>query len=129
VSIADLARRLGRLDLAAVRQAALAAAAETIAEQVRAALSQPAGADHGFRGAASSPSPSRRQTGALADSIGVSAEADEALVGSTSEVARDQELGTARVPPRPFFAVIAATEAEAAAAAVGAAVADAIRSA
>jgi len=120
VSIADLARRLGRLDLAAVRQAALAAAAETIAGQVREALSHPPGADHRFPW---------RQTGALADSIGVSAEADEALVGSSSEVALYQELGTATVPPRPFFAAIAATEAEAAAASVGAAVADAIRSA
>jgi phage gpG-like protein len=120
VSIANLARRLARLDLAAVRQAALAAAAETIAAGVREALSQPPGGDHRF--------PSR-QTGELADSIGVSADADEALVGSTSEIALYQERGTATVPPRPFFSVIAADHAEAAAEAVGAAVAAAIRGA
>jgi len=120
VSIADLARRLGRLDLAEVRHTALAAAADTIAGQVRAALSQPPGTDHDF--------PWHR-TGALADSIGVSADANEAVVGSTSEVAHYQEFGTATVPPRPFFAAIAAAGAEAAAESVGAAIADAIRSA
>jgi len=120
VSIADLARRLARLDLAAVRQAALADAAETIAVAVREALSHSPGADHD--------TPWRR-TGELADSIGVSAEADQALVGSTSEVALYQELGTATAPPRPFFAPIADDRAEAAVAASGAAVAAAIRSA
>jgi len=120
VSIADLARRLARLDLAAVRQAALVAEAETIAAGVHAALSHSPGGDHDAPW---------RQTGALADSIRVSAEADEALIGSTSEVALYQELGTARMPPRPFFAPIAADRGKAAAAAIGSAVAAAIRSA
>ena len=120
MSIADLARRLDRLDLSSVRQAALAAAAETIAAEVREALSHPPDGDHRFPW---------RQTAELADSIGVTAEADEALIGSTSEVALYQELGTATVPPRPFFSVIAADRAEATAEAVGAAVAAAIRSA
>jgi hypothetical protein len=120
VSIADVARRLARLELASVRQAALAAAAEAIAVDVRDALSHAPGDDHKF--------PWRR-TGALADSIGVTADGDEAVVGSTSDIALYQELGTASVPPRPFFSVIAAEHAEAAAEAIGAAISKAIRSA
>jgi len=120
VKIAEVAGRLARLDLAAVRQAALTAAAESIAAEVREALSHPPGDEHDFPW---------RQTGALADSIGVSADADEALIGSTLEVALYQERGTAKLPPRPFFSVIAAEHAEAAAEAIGAAVAQAIRGA
>ena len=120
MTILDVARRLARLDLAAVRQAALTDAAETIAGGVRAALSHAPGDDHEF--------PWQR-TGKLADSIGVIADADQALIGSNSEIALYQELGTATVPPRPFFAVIAADHAEATADAIGAAVARAIRGA
>jgi len=120
VSISDIARRLARLDLATVRHAALAAAAETISVQVREALSHSPGGDHELPW---------RQTGALADSIGVTADGDEAVVGSTSDIALYQERGTAKEPPRPFFSVIGAEHAEAAADAVGAAVAAAIRGA
>lgn len=120
MSLGDLARNLARLDLAAVRAAALVAAAETMAEAVREALSHPPGADHRFPW---------RETGALADSIEVAADGDEALIGSTSGVALYQERGTATVPPRPFFAPVAAEHAEAAAEAVGAAVANTLRSA
>jgi hypothetical protein len=106
MSISNIARRLGRLDLGAVRQAALAAAAETIASDLRTSL-----------------------TGALADSIGVTADGDTALVGSTSDVALNHARGTAKRQPRPVFAAIGPDHAEAAAASIGAAVAAAIRSA
>jgi hypothetical protein len=106
VSICQIARRLGRLDLAAVRQAALAAAAATIASELRASL-----------------------TGALAESIGVTVDGDTALVGSTSGDALTREHGTTKLQPQSVFATIGPDHAEAAAAQVGAAVADAIRSA
>ena len=104
MSIADISRHFARLDLAALRQAALANAAETIAADLRA-------------------------TGEFPASIGVTADADQALIGSTSKRALVQERGTAKVPPRPFFSAVAADHAEAAATAIGAAVADAIRGA
>ena len=106
MSFSDSARRLRRLDLAPVRQAALAAAAAAIASDLRVSL-----------------------TGPLADSIGVTADGDTVLVGSTSAAALAQEHGTGKTQPRPVFAAIGPDHAEAAAAAIGAAVAAAIRSA
>ncbi len=118
--IADIARNLARLDLAETRATALAGEAEAIAEAAREVLSQPPGAEHAFPW---------RETGALVDSIDVAADGDTALVGSTDEAAKDQEFGTATIPPRLFLAPTAAEHADAAAEAVGAAVADAIRTA
>ena len=106
MSISRIARRLGRLDLAPVRRAALASAAETMATELRVSL-----------------------TGELADSIGVAAEGDAALIGSTSAAAFAREHGTAKLQPRPVFASVGPDHAEAAAAAIGAAVAEAIRGA
>jgi hypothetical protein len=104
VSLGDLAHRLAHLDLAATRAAALASAAETIAEAVR-------------------------ESGTPEASIEVAADGDTAVIGLTDETARHREHGTAGVPPRPFLSSIASEHAEAAAGAIGAAVAEAIRNA
>lgn len=118
MKIGEIARGLSRLDLAGVRSAALAGAAETIATAVREALSQPPGSEHRFPW---------RETGALADSIEAAAEGDAAIVGSTDAAAVYQEYGTATTPPRPFLTAVAAEHAQSSAEMIGAAVADAIR--
>lgn len=41
--------------------------------------------------------------GTLRDSISHTVEATEAIVGSTSDIAVFQELGTSKIPPRPFL--------------------------
>lgn len=43
------------------------------------------------------------RTGELRDSIEAVVKGNEAVVGSTSEIAMYQELGTAKIPPRPFL--------------------------
>jgi phage gpG-like protein len=43
------------------------------------------------------------RTGELRDSIGHAVRGFEAVIGSTSDVAVYQELGTDRIPPRPFL--------------------------
>jgi phage gpG-like protein len=43
------------------------------------------------------------RTGALRDSIGHEVHGFEAVIGSTSDVAVFQELGTNKIPPRPFL--------------------------
>jgi HK97 gp10 family phage protein len=43
------------------------------------------------------------RTGGLRDSISRQVEGDEAAVGSTSDIAVYQELGTDKIPPRPFL--------------------------
>lgn len=43
------------------------------------------------------------RTGALRDSISREVQGDEAAVGSTSDIAVYQELGTPTIPPRPFL--------------------------
>lgn len=118
--IGEIARNLSRLELAGVRAAALAGAAETIANAVREALSRPPGSEHEYPW---------RETGVLADSIEATAEGDAAFVGSTDAAASYQEYGTATTPPRPFLAPVAADHAQAAAETIAAAVADAIRNA
>jgi phage gpG-like protein len=99
----------------------LDAQAAVIAAGVREALSQPPGTEpHEY--------PWLR-TGELRDSVGHDADDAGAVIGSTSDVALYQEHGTPAIPPRPFFAPVAAAHAEAAAKAVGEAVASALRSA
>jgi len=115
--LAALARALDGAAADRAATAALAHAAETIASTVRHALSDPPGSAH--------TAPWLR-TGALHDSIGHVADATGAVIGSTSAVAADQELGTARIPPRPFLAPAAAHLGETAAAGVGDAVAAAL---
>jgi HK97 gp10 family phage protein len=43
------------------------------------------------------------RTGELRDSITVSAKGNEAVVGSDSDIALYQEVGTDKIPPRPFL--------------------------
>lgn len=120
MSLGDTAHRLARLDLASTRAAALASAAETIAEAVREALSHPPGSGHAIPPG---------ESGTPEASIEVAADSDTAVIGSTDEAARYREHGTAGVPPRPFLSSIASEHAEAAAGTIGTAVAEAIRNA
>ena len=141
----DLALRLARADLARAMGAALDVEAAKLADAVRARLGEPAPAArppdtgapaawspdtgaHGARpldtGAHGAP---WLRTGELRDSIGHRADGLAAVVGSTSDVARYQELGTARVPPRAFLAPAAAENGAAVARAIGQAAADALK--
>lgn len=52
------------------------------------------------------------RTGELRASIASQTSEDAAIIGSTTPVAVYQELGTRSIPPRPFLAPAAATEAE-----------------
>ncbi len=114
----QLAERLAQLPVDASARAALARQGEVLAEAVREALSEPAPGGHDE---AAHDVPWRR-SGALRDSIGVQAAGDAVRVGSSDQAARPQELGTARMPPRPFLAPAASRLGEAIAEAVGAAV-------
>lgn len=58
----------------------------------------------GYTGQVSSTDPLLR-TGELRDSIRMEIEGLEMAVGSHDKVAASQELGTARIPPRPFLAL------------------------
>jgi len=111
---------LGRLDLPAVGETALAVAAAEIETRVRAALSHPVGGAHA--------APWLR-SGGLLDSISHQAVGAQAAVGSTSLVAVYQELGTRTDPPRPFLVPAAMAESEAAAGTVAESVVAAITAA
>jgi hypothetical protein len=54
-----------------------------------------------------SPTDPLLRTGEMRDSIHIAVERLSLTVGSNSEVARWQELGTSRIPPRPFIATAA----------------------
>lgn len=99
-------------------EAALAAAAERLAAAVRDGLSTPPGGSH--------ERPWKR-TGGLAASVGVSAEGDQAVVGSSHPAAVPQECGTGAMPPRPFLAPAAVAIGGELARSIGAAVAEALR--
>ena len=114
---AEVAAVLARLDLDAVARAALRDAAEGMAGRVRDLLAVREDGAH--------VQPWMR-SGALRESIGVAAEGDVAVIGSTSLVAVAQECGTERVPPRPFLGAVAVLDGGAVAEAVGAAVAAAL---
>ena len=62
-------------------------------------------------------------TGELSASIGHSIEGRTAVIGTADEVGLYQERGTARIPARPFLAPAAFSKGEAAANAIGEAVA------
>jgi len=111
------AQRLAELELPRAATDALERAAAIVETRVVQALSHPPGGQHDM--------PWLR-TGALRDSIGCTAEGTTATIGSTSEVAVDQELGTRSVPPRPFLAPTAAGAAEEAAMLIAQAVSDRI---
>jgi hypothetical protein len=90
---------LARLNFVNAAADALTAAAQELKAKVVADLSQPPGQDHG--------APWLR-TGMLRASIGHDIDGIVAVVGSSSDVAVDQELGTRTDPPRPFLASTAA---------------------
>ncbi|MDT7950380.1 MAG: hypothetical protein RQ966_02650 [Acetobacteraceae bacterium] len=97
----------------------LAQKAQRLAEAVQEGLSEPQGSgDHEKPWA---------RTGALRDSIGATVDGLEAAVGSNDPAAAPQEMGTARIPPRPFLAPAAASAGEEIARAIGSATADALR--
>ena len=94
-------RRLERLPVYAARDAALKNAGEQLEQAMKASLSHIPGEDHA--------SPWLR-TGELRDSITYQVDGSVLVVGSVSQVAVDQELGTRSIPPRPFLAPTAAAE-------------------
>ena len=117
--LAEIRARLQRVRPADIMATALAEQAERLAETVRESLSAPAGAgDHDKPWA---------RTGALRDSIAATANGLEAAIGSNDPAAAPQEMGTARIPPRPFLAPVAAATGEEVARVVASAVADALR--
>jgi len=117
IGLGEFARRLAALDLDAVQREALAQARERLADAVRARLATPPGGPH--------TAPWMRN-GALYDSIAGESDARRVVVGSTSAVARYQELGTRFDPPRPFLAPAAAALAPEIAADIAARLAQAI---
>jgi hypothetical protein len=75
----------------------------SLVKEIKHSLSLPAGsADH---------STPWRRSGTLHASISHNVEQGVAVVGSTDPIAVDQELGTNKIPPRPFLAPAAAIEA------------------
>lgn len=97
---AELRQRLEQVKPAEIMERALAEQAQALAEAVRERLSEP-------QGAGSHDTPWVR-TGALRDSIAATANGLEAAIGSNDPAAAPQEMGTARIPPRPFLAPAAA---------------------
>ena len=95
----------------------LAAQSDRLAEAVRASLATPPGGPH--------EQPWSR-TGSLQSSIASTTDGLAAQVGSNHPAAPPQELGTARIPPRPFLAPAAAALAEPIARSIGQALADLI---
>lgn len=98
--LSELRERLERLQLEEVMARALAEQAARMAEAVRETLSEPPGA-----GGHDQP---WLRSGALRDSVGAEADGLQAAVGSSDPAAAPQEMGTARTPPRPFLAPVAA---------------------
>jgi hypothetical protein len=95
--------RLARLDIPNVIADAVGVAAQELQIRVMEALSQTPGQDH---------SVPWLRTGALRASIGNEVDGNVGVIGSSSDVAVDQELGTRSVPPRPFLASTAADTVE-----------------
>jgi hypothetical protein len=95
--------RLANLGLDLAIGEALEMAAQELEANIIDVLSQPPGQDH---------SVPWLRTGALRDSIGHEVDGAVAVVGSSSDVAVDQELGTRAIPPRPFLASTAAGAAD-----------------
>jgi hypothetical protein len=116
----QLDARLGALDLAALRASVLREVGIRLRQRVTEGLSEPPGGPH--------QEPWRR-SGALAASIVAVADDTSLRLGSTDPVGRYQELGTSRVPPRPFLAPVAATIATEAGDPLGSAMTEALREA
>ncbi len=115
----EFRERLERLRADEVMARTLAEQADRMAARVREGLSEPPGG-----GGHDEP---WLQSGALRDSVGAQADGLQAAVGSSDPAAVPQELGTARMPARPFLAPVAAGMGEEVARAVGAVAAAAIR--
>jgi len=115
----ELRERLERLRPEEVMARALAEQADRMPARVRDGLSeQPGAAGH---------DEPWLQSGALRDSVGAQADGLQAAVGSSDPAAVPQEMGTAKMPARPFLAPVAADMGEEVARAVGARVAAALR--
>ena len=117
--LAELRARLASIRPAEIMASALAEQAERLAQVVRDSLSEPPGGGPHDQPWA--------QTGALRDSIAAQANGLEAVVGSNDPAAAPQEMGTSKIPPRPFLTPAATAEGEAIARAVGDAVSAALR--
>lgn len=98
--LSELRERLERLRVEEVMARALAEQAGRMAAAVLDTLSDPPGA-----GGHDQP---WLRSGALRDSVGAEADGLQAAVGSSDPAAVPQEMGTARTPPRPFLAPVAA---------------------
>ena len=119
MTVAQFAAWLAQLPFEAVRREALERGAALMARTVRQSLSEvPGGGEHGV--------PWRR-SGALHASIGHQVDDDVAVVGSSDPVAVLQEIGTQHDRPRPFLLPVAERDGEAAARAIGAALAEMFR--
>lgn len=101
--ITEALRQLERLSVRESREVALENAGTQLEQAVKAALSHLPDEDHA--------SPWLR-TGELRDSVSYVSDSAALIVGSVSQVAVDQELGTRFIPPRAFFAPTAAAEAD-----------------
>lgn len=117
--LAEIRARLERVHPEDLLAAALAEQADRMAEAVRESLS-------GTPGSGGHDKPWAR-TGALRDSIAATANGLEAAVGSNDPAAAPQEMGTSRIPPRPFLAPVATSMGEPAAQAIGAKLAAALK--
>jgi phage gpG-like protein len=115
-----LSDRLARMDMAGSQKAALEDAARGVQSAVQESLSNPPGSDH--------MTPWRR-TGALLSSIDFRSDDTGAAIGSDDPVAIDQELGTSRIPPRPFLYPVASENGEIVAKQVAGSIAAVIRNA
>lgn len=107
-------KRLARLNIADAITEALRVATADLEARVADVLSELPGREHSI--------PWLR-SGALRASIGHEVDGAVGVVGSTSDVAVDQELGTSTVPPRSFLASTAAGAAADIAASVAGAIA------
>ena len=117
--LADVRARLQAIRPAELMATTLAAEAERLAQSVRDGLATPPGAGDHERPWA--------RTGALHDSIAATSEGLEANVGSNDPAAAPQEMGTSKLPPRPFLAPVAAQLSAEVADAIGARVSAALR--
>lgn len=127
-------------DARRAQQAGLHEAADTIADAARAKIGEYQGAAGPFpawRQLAESTREDRERkgfspndpllrTGEMRDSIETAVGADHAAIGSNSEVAVHQELGTKTIPPRPFLGPAGFENAERVAQSIGERVARAV---
>ena len=107
-------KRLARINIADAITEALRVATADLDARVADVLSELPGGEH---------SVPWLRSGALRDSIGNEVDGAVGVVGSTSDVAVDQELGTSTVQPRSFLASTAAGSAADIAASVAGAIA------